>query len=33
MKVTKVMSWHIEGEIIDKNPKPLSLEKDYWKDF
>ncbi|EAR99465.2 MiaB-like tRNA modifying enzyme, archaeal-type family protein (macronuclear) [Tetrahymena thermophila SB210] len=33
IKVTKVLTWHIEGEIIDRNPEPEVASADFFKDY
>lgn len=33
VKVNKVLTWHIEGEIIDRNPEPEVASADFFKDY
>lgn len=33
MKITKVCTWHIEGEIIDRNPILQPIPSDYFQDY
>jgi len=33
MKITKVCTWHIEGEIIDRNPVLHPVPSNYFQDY
>jgi hypothetical protein len=33
VRIKEAKKWHIEGEIINRNPEFISVNEDYFKDF
>lgn len=33
IKVTKVLAWHVEGDIIERNPVPETVGSGYFDDY
>lgn len=33
MKITEALTWHVNCEILDRNPPELEIPEDYFKDY